>query len=161
MKQFIANLSDRERVLLAGGGGGALLVLLFLIAWHPFSRYVERLDDNVVAQRELRVWMQQAATEVKQLRGSAPARRGAGQSLLAVADSTARQHGLAAAMKRVEPEGTDKVRIRLEQAGFDDLTRWLELLVREHGVRIESITIDGRSQSGTVDARLALQAGTP
>ncbi|MGE0370285.1 MAG: type II secretion system protein GspM [Gammaproteobacteria bacterium] len=161
MKQFIANLSDRERVLLAGGGGGALLVLLFLIAWHPFSRYVERLDDNVVAQRELRVWMQQAAVEVKQLRGSAPARRGASQSLLAVADSTARQHGLAAAMKRVEPEGTDKVRIRLEQAGFDDMTRWLELLVREHGVRIESITIDGRNQTGTVDARLALQAGAP
>lgn len=161
MKQFIANLSRRERVLLAAGAGGVLLVLLFLIAWHPFSRHVDRLRDSVTAQRELRVWIQQAAAEVKQLRGSAPARRGGGQSLLAAADSTARQHGLAAAMKRVEPEGTDKVRIRLEQAGFDDMTRWLELLVREHGVRIESITIDGRNQTGAVDARLTLQAGAP
>jgi len=160
MKQFIANLSDRERVLLAGGGGAALLLLLFLIAWHPFSRHVERLDENVAAQRELRLWMQHAAAEAKRLRSSAPARGGAGQSLLAAADSTARQYGLAAAMKRVEPDGADKVRIRLEQAGFDDMTRWLELLVREHGVRIESITIDGRNQSGTVDARLTLQAGS-
>lgn len=161
MKQFIANLSDRERVLLAAGGGGALLMLLFLIAWLPFSRHVDHLRDNVIAQRELRSWMQQTATEVKQLRGSAPARKGAGQSLLAAVDSTARQHGLAAAMKRVEPEGTDKVRIRLEQAGFDDMTRWLELLVREYGVHIESITVDGRNQSGVVDARLTLQAGAP
>jgi general secretion pathway protein M len=161
MKQFIANLGRRDRILLAAGAGGALLVLIFLIAWHPFSRHVDRLRDNVIAQRETRAWMQQAAVEVKQLRGSAPARQGAGQSLLASADSTARQHGLAAAMKRVEPDGADKVRIRLEQAGFDDMTRWLELLVREHGVRIESITIDGRNQSGTVDARLTLQAGAP
>jgi general secretion pathway protein M len=161
MKQFIANLSRRDRLLLAAGAGGALLVLLFLIAWHPFGRHVDRLRDNAAAQRETRVWMQQAAAEVKQLRDAAPARRGTGQSLLAAADSTARQHGLAAAMKRVEPDGADKVRIRLEQAGFDDMTRWLELLVREHGVRIESITIDGRNQTGIVDARLTLQAGAP
>jgi general secretion pathway protein M len=161
MKQLIANLSDRERVLLSAGGGGAMIVLLFLIAWHPFSRHVDQLRDNVAAQRELHAWMQQAAMEVKQLRGSAPARNSAGQSLLSAADSTARQHGLAGAMKRVEPEGTDKVRIRLEQAGFDDMTRWLELLVREHGVHIESITIDGRNQTGTVDARLTLQANAP
>lgn len=159
MKEFIANLSRRDRVLLAAGGGGTLLVLLFLIAWYPFARHVDRLRDNVAAQRDTLAWMQQAAVEVKRLRGSAPARKGAGQSLLAAADSTARQHGLAAAMKRVEPDGTDKVRIRLEQAGFDDMTRWLELLVREYGVRIESITIDGRNQTGTVDARLTLQAG--
>jgi len=161
MKQLIANLSRRDRLLLAAGAGGALLVLLFLIAWLPFGRHVDRLRDNVAAQRETRVWMQQAAAEVKQLRGSTPARKGAGQSLLAAADSTARQHGLAAAMKRVEPDGADKVRIRLEQAGFDDMMRWLELLVREHGVRIESITIDGRNQTGVVDARLTLQAGAP
>jgi general secretion pathway protein M len=159
MKQFIANLSRRERVLLVAGAGGALLVLLFLVAWLPFSRHVDQLRENVAAQNELRAWMRQAATEVKQLRGNAPARKASGQSLLAAADSTARQHGLAAAMKRVEPEGTDKVRIRLEQAGFDDMTRWLELLVREHGVRIESITVDGRNQTGAVDARLTLQAG--
>ena len=159
MKQFIANLSDRERILLAVGGGGALIVLLFLITWVPFSRHVDQLRDSVTAQQELRAWMQQAAAEVKQLRGSAPARKGAGQSLLAAADSTARQQGLGAAMKRVEPEGTDKVRIRLEQAGFDDMTRWLELLRRDYSVRIESITIEGRNQTGTVDARLTLQGG--
>jgi general secretion pathway protein M len=161
MKQFIANLSDRERILLTVGGGGALIVLLFLITWVPFSRHVGQLRDTVTAQHELRAWMQQAAAEVKQLRGSAPTRNGAGQSLLAAADSTARQQGLAAAMKRVEPEGTDKVRIRLEQAGFDDMTRWLELLTRDYGVRIESVTVEGRNQTGTVDARLTLQAGAP
>lgn len=161
MKRLIANLSNRERVLLAVGGAGLAIVLLFLIAWLPFSRHVDRLHDTVAEQRELRLWMTRAAEEVKQLRGAAPTRKTMGQSLLSVADSAARQHGLAAAMKRVEPEGADKVRIRLEQAGFDDMTRWLELLAREHGVRIESITIDGRGQTGIVDARLTLQASTP
>jgi type II secretory pathway component PulM len=41
------------------------------------------------------------------------------------------------------------------------MTRWLELLTRDYGVRIESITVEGRNQTGTVDARLTLQAGTP
>ena len=161
MNKFLANLTPRERRWLLGGAGLLLVLLAYSLAWVPLSREVARLEEIVGEQRALLAWMEQAAEEAQRLRGlSSVAKRQRGhQSLLALSDQTARQAGLGGAIKRVEPEGQDKVRIRLEGAAFDDLVAWLEKLQIGHGVRIVSITVDRRDQPGLVDARLTLQAG--
>jgi len=161
VKQWLANLDPRERRWLLGGAVLLLILLVYSLAWHPFSKEVRRLEELVAEQRALAAWMEQAAREAQRLRGLR-ARAGnprAGRSLLALADQTARQDGLGSAIKRVEPEGQSKVRIRLEGAGFDDLVTWLEKLQVQHGVRILSITIDRRDTPGLVDARLTLAEG--
>ncbi|MFQ5487022.1 MAG: type II secretion system protein GspM [Gammaproteobacteria bacterium] len=161
MNKFLANLNPRERRWVLGGGALLLALLIYTLGWLPFSREVARLQNIVSEQRALAAWMEQAAREARRLRGlstGSTENRGR-RSLLALADQTAKQAGLGNAIKRVEPEGQDKVHIRLEQAPFDDLTAWLEKLQLGHQVRIVSITIDRQALPGLVDVRLTLEAG--
>ncbi|MDX9739851.1 MAG: type II secretion system protein M [Gammaproteobacteria bacterium] len=151
-------LGARDRLLLLVGGI-LLSLLLFLFAiWMPLDQRVERLRETVDRQLALRAWMAESAEEVRRLKASDPGQRVADQSLLAFTDRTAREAGLAGAMRRVEPEGNDRVRIVLEQAGFDAVTAWLEQLAGRFRVRIASITVERREEPGLVNVRVILQA---
>lgn len=157
MNKWLANLGAQERFLVIGTGVLVVLAIFYGGVWRPLSERVENLHGTVAEQRELRLWMREAAREADRLRGAGAATGAVGGSLLSIADRTAKQAGLGNAVRRVEPEGTGKVRIRLEQAAFDDLTRWLERLARESGVRVESITVNSGQRPGLVDARLTLE----
>lgn len=158
MKDLLAGLGARDRFLLLAGGVVIAIALLYGLVWKPLGDRVASLRVAVVDQAALLQWMQGTAQDIRQLRGQQ--RPGAGEraSLLSLTDRTARERGLGAAIRRVEPEGGDKVRIQLEQAPFDDMVGWLELLISRHGVRIEIISIDARDQAGLVNARLTLQS---
>ncbi len=160
MKELLAGLGARDRFLLLIGAVLITLVLLYVLAWKPLGDRVASLRSTVAEQGLQLQWMQGAAQEIQRLRGQQRPATGERASLLALTDRTARERGLGAAIRRVEPEGSDKVRIQLEQAPFDDMTVWLEQLVARHGVRIEIITIEARDQAGLVNARLTLQSPT-
>ncbi len=163
MKTWWNGLSERERWLVGGGSVLAALVLLYALLWQPFHNRLRDLRQTVAVQRRDLAWMQQAAAEIKQLgAGATPSapRREAGQpSLLTLVDQTARTAGLGSAMKRIEPQGEDKLRVQFEQVGFDPLLRWLGSLEQDYGVIMVNATIDRQTESGRVDARLILQGG--
>lgn len=160
MNQWFANLGSRERLLVILASTLLLLLVLYGVVWRPVDQRVERLQETVTEQRSLRHWMQKAAREVEQLRGAAGGAAVRHGSLLSITDRTANQAGLGGAVKRVEPEGSGKVRIQLEGAGFDDIANWLEGLAREFDIRVESITVDGSQGPGLVDARLTLEVAS-
>lgn len=162
LRRAFDRLSARDRLLAIIGS--ALLVLLVLVfaVWMPLDQRVDRLRDTVDRQLVLRAWMSDAAQEAQQLRASSgSAQRVEDQSLLAFTDRTAREAGLAGALRRVEPEGNDRVRIVLEQANFDTVATWLERLVGRFHVRIANVTVERREEAGLVNVRLVLQAPTP
>ncbi len=161
MKEFLANLSPRERRLLYIGSAVAAVLLFYLTVWAPLSAKVDRLRENVAEQQRLEAWMLQAKEEVLRLRQAAAGKiKRSRQSLLALTDQSAKRQGLAQAIKRVQPDGQNKVNIRLEGAAFDDVVTWLETLQAQHGVSVVSITVDRQDQPGLVDARLTLQGPT-
>lgn len=159
MKEFLANLNPRERRLVYIGGVIAAVLLFYAAVWAPLANKVERLRETVAEQQQLATWMQQASQEVQRLRKAAGSAKRPRQSLLALADQSAKRQGLGQAIKRVQPEGQDKVNIRLEGAAFDDVVTWLEKLQMQHGVRVATITIDRQDQPGLVDVRLTLEGG--
>lgn len=161
LNRYLAGLGQRERLMLAAGAAALAALLLYFAMWRPLDTRVDRLRETVGDQRTLLQWMETSAQEVQRLRGAQPRQRAERQSLLALADRTAREAGLGPAIRRVEPEGSDRVRIVLEQAGFDDMTAWLEQLVSRSQVRIDNVTIDNRPEAGLVNARLLLQAPAP
>ena len=73
-------------------------------------------------------------------------------------DSTARAGGLGPALKRIEPEGGDGVRVWLDGVAFDDLVKWLGTLSTSHGVDVVSASLERDEAAGRVNARLTLQA---
>ena len=155
-------LQPRERLILGAGTLLALILLLWALVWEPYVRDGERLAQRVRVEREDLAWMEQAATQVRHLRGSTRLKsRPAGQSLLALVDSTARTHQLGTALKRVQPDGQRAVRVWLEQAQFDTLLVWLERLASDYGVHVSGLVLERGEVAGQVNARVVLDGGAP
>ncbi|HEC20310.1 MAG TPA: type II secretion system protein M [Gammaproteobacteria bacterium] len=161
MKDWFMALETNERRMLLGGGTLLLVMLLYVGIWEPLSNKVATLRASTAEQTALLAWMRSAAQEVKQLRGRAgsTAIPASGGSLLSLVDRTARSGRLGGALKRVQPDGDQKVRVWLEAASFDDLVRWLATLETRHGVHVESSVFQALEAPGKVDARLVFTAG--
>ncbi len=162
LKSWWGGLQARERQLLGGGGLLLTVMLLWAFVWYPFTKELHRLRSSVTEQRELLAWMEQAAQEAKRLQGSQThsAPRGGRQSLLTIVDSTARSQGLGTSLKRVQPEG-EAVRVWLEQASFDTVLRWLNLVSQQHGVSITGLALERSATPGQVDVRAILAGPQP
>lgn len=164
MKAWWDNLSQRERWLLGGGVVALLVFLFYLQVWEPFQTSNRLLRQSVAEQRADLAWMRQAALEVKRLNaaGDSGGRAvGGGQSLLTVVDQTARAAGLSAALKRINPQGGDKLNAQLEQVEFDAFINWVGALEREHRITIVNMAVDRTDTAGLVNARVILQGSTP
>ena len=160
MKAWLDNLDPRERMMAAAGATLLVLFLLYILVWSPIHSGYDTLSDTVGEQRTTALWMQDSAqTLIRLKRSSGRAAQGlGGRSLLSVADSTARAGGLGPALKRVEPEGRDSVRVWLDGASFDVLVKWLGTLSTNFGINAETVTLERSSSAGRVNARLTLQA---
>lgn len=160
MRAWLAGLEPRERLLVIVAAVALILFLLFVLVLQPLHSSYNNLRASVAEQRETAQWMAQSARNFSQLKRNrgAPVKGLGGRSLLAVTDSTARAGGLGPALQRVEPEGSNGVRVWLEDAAFDDLVRWLARLGSAHGVYVDSLTLERSDAAGRVDTRLTLQA---
>jgi general secretion pathway protein M len=157
VRQLLAQIDVRHRPFVVSGAVLTLAVLIYAALWLPFSHRVDHLTDQVKEQRALEEWMRDAAAQVVRLRGTAATTPTDGRSLLALVDQTAKQSQLGSAIRRVEPDGEGKVRIQLEQAGFDDVLGWLQELSRRYDVHVDNITVDRIDLPGLVNARVSLQ----
>jgi len=162
MREWWEGLGTRERFIVIPGSVILIPFLLWVLVWRPLIGNVIQLEQEVASQRENVVWMQNAATELRQLRGSgAQAAAGlGGRSLLAVVDQSARSAGLGSGLKRIEPDTADAVRVRLEGVSFDTLVTWLDLLSRQHGIQASLVSIEREAGPGLVNVRLTLNASS-
>lgn len=158
MMQYWQNLQARDQRTLIIGGVAVTLLLIYSLVIDPFAQEVERLEKSVAADRELLAWMEQSAKQVKQLRGSAKEPARSNQSLLSLVDASAKQGGLGKALKQVKPEGTG-VRLRLEEASFDELAKWLGRLGTEQGVNVTTLTLNRTETEGKVNVTVVLERG--
>ncbi len=160
MMAWLESLAPRERLMVMVAAVVVVLLLAYALIWSPLrGGYLER-RDSVAGQRETAVWMQESAQKLAQLKSSGTRTQGLGrQSLLSLADSSARAGGLASALKRVEPEGGNSVKVWLEGASFDQLIQWLASLDERYGVSADTISMERVADAaGRVNARLTLQA---
>jgi general secretion pathway protein M len=159
MKEWLAGLEPRERLMVYLAAGVLLLVLVYLLLLRPFHVSHDRLRAGVADQRETVQWMQQSAAQVKQLQRSAASTSGGlgGRSLLSATDAAARAAGLGPSLKKVEPDGSQGVRVWLDGARFDDMVGWLDVMGTRYGVDVDTITIERGGSPGLVNARLNLQ----
>ena len=159
MKTWWNNLAVRDRRVLMIG----LVVVVATLAWLG-------LDELFAARTSLRqqvakaeadaAWMKQASASLAQMRQAGIVSSGdrAGRSLLALADTSARDSGLGAALKRVEPVNEGRVNVWFEGAPFDVMTTWLEALAQRYGVTVDEMSVDrvAGGGPGIVNARITL-----
>jgi len=162
MNQWWAGLNQRERRIVIVGSVAVMLTLIYLLVVEPLITHMQDLDSSVSKQTELLLWMQGSEQQVSNLRahsGSANQSISSGGSLLALVDQTAKRSKLSSAIKRVEPEGNEGVRIWLEQAPFDNVLRWLVKIQKSDGVEVSRISIEQQDSTGIVNTRISLKRG--
>ncbi len=163
MKAWLQNLNTRDRRALGIGSVVVLVAAIYALLWQPLHVRHQRAQEVVEEQRILWRWMQSAAGEARALgAGDQPQTQTlAGQSLLATIDRTVGVAHLKDSVKRIEPDGADRVRVWVEQAAFDSLIEWLGGLEQTHGIRVADIRVEPKGRPGQVGARLTLEGGTP
>lgn len=148
----------RERQVLTIGAVAVAAMLLWALVWKPLSDARSALiESNDRLAVELSTMRAGAAQLSGAQRGDDVARARAGRSLLALADAGVREIGLGAGLKRIEPDGEQRVRLRLEAVPFDPLIGWLETLTVQQGIRIAEMAATGTEYHGQVDVQLVLE----
>ena len=159
MKAYWLQLKPRERIIIIASGIILGVLFIYLLVLEPQFEKTERLTLSIAKQEKLLTWIKEASSEARQLQrtNNLNGVRPVGQSLLGLIDRTAKAGNLSDSMKRVEPDGSTRVRVWLEQASFDDITRWLETLERQYGLKVNSVVIDKEELPGRVNARLIFE----
>lgn len=160
MKDWYIGLEPRERLLVAIGTAVVLLALVWALLINPVYSASAAAERRIETKRDTLAFLRSAAAELAGASDPAAGRPDlAGQSLVVVIDRSARQAGLATALTNNQPIGEDGIRVRLENASFDALARWLGALNQGAGLAIESASLDRAPAAGRVNATLTLRQG--
>jgi general secretion pathway protein M len=155
MMQWWQSLQPRERLILGSGSVIALLILLWEFAWQPLSTDRESLRSAVVTKRQMLGDL---------ARAGAPGdpefdQPGDNQSLFVLIDQTAQASGLAGALTRARPNGSDEISVTFSNAPFDSLVAWLVSLSENNGIYVDGASINSSRQQGLVSGQLVLRRG--
>ncbi len=158
MREWLLGLESRERLFLIWGGVFAVGLIFYLGVLEPLHNGIAQKQEQVTNQQQQLAKLEGLIREYNKIGpgNDRPAGGDKNTSLLSVIDQTGSQFGLKSAMKRLTPDGTNKVRIHLENAGFDKLVEWLATLAKEHRLNIETLNLRPSDSQGAVNGNLTL-----
>jgi general secretion pathway protein M len=160
MKDWFLGLEKRERLFVLVGGAAGVVLVIWGLLLNPLYSTSAATANRIDTKRNTLAFLRVAAAEIA-ASGDAPAARPdlAGQSLVVVVDRSAREAGLGTALTRNQPVGDDGIRVRLDDASFDAVARWLATLNASSGLAIESASFDRTPAEGRVNASIVLRQG--
>ncbi len=161
MKAWFDNLQPRERLILIAAAAILLPLLIYLLVWEPAAKKVDTLRASVSAGQKQVAWLQQASAEAKALQarsGGAVAAQ-TSVSLISAVENSASERNLRSYLKRIEPQGSDKIAIDIDSAGFDDIVQWIDELQSRYGANVAQFTASRSDQPGRIQGRLVLSRG--
>jgi len=157
--QRLAALSPRERLLSVGVVVFIVFYGLYQLIIAPIAAETILLDQKINAQQQVYQAIKKTSVEVAGLRKKQQniVKSVDGHSLMAVLDASSNELEIKPAIKRMIPEGDDKVTLWLENIAFDKLTNWLAVLETKHAITVDQISINReQTNKGAVTAKLLL-----
>lgn len=157
MRAWYANLSDRDRRIVAIGGI-VVVILVILGTVLPLNRGIAQAKQRVATKQADLAFIRGAAPQIAAAGpiAGAPAQ---GASLIVLIDNSARESGLGKSLSSSQPTGERTLRVRFERVAFDGLVAWLARLAQNHGISVDSAEIEHAGEAGLVNAGLVLRAG--
>lgn len=159
MKDWFLSLTQRERIIIQVASLVIIAFFSYLFVVEPISKNYATYKKNVVIAAETLAWMKEAQREVKQLGGEQLQNRQpqGKQFILGVVEKSIRNTGLATVMKRLQPEADSGIRVWFENASFDKLIIWLEMMELKHGLLVNEINVERTDSVGLVNVRMFLE----
>lgn len=144
----------RERIVLAAGAVIAAVLIFWRLVWMPLTGGVAEMRAELDEKTRLHVDLLRAAAIAPR---EGPARSRSTQSVLVLVNQMVQGHGLGGAVTRTRLEGTNGVDVSFQNAPFNAVLSWLVALETEHGVSVESASINGSRQPGLVNGQIRLR----
>lgn len=157
LREWLDKLAPRERWLVLAAAAFAVFALVYVLALQPLYSARGRAAAKVEAQRSLLGDIEQVARRFGPQGAVSGPVPGNGESLVVLIDRSTRERGLGTYLKRNQPEGAAGVRLRLENAPFDDLTNWLAEVQSRHNLAAISASFDPSGEPGRVNSNLVLE----
>ncbi len=150
-------ISSRDRIMLNCLVVFLVVVIGFFLVIKPAFNAVEQAQLTLQGKQELLQWMKSNEHRAKSITGSGSKSKGRkpGQSLLALINQTSGRFQVS--LKRYEPEGSDKLRVWVEDIPFNSLIRWLNSLESSNAVSVINISIDSQKESGIINAKVVFK----
>lgn len=125
--------------------------------WEPLTEAREARRAEVAHHQTTLNLLEEARSDLQALLSQA-ARRAVDpdQSLLRLADESARAAGLAGALTRIEPVNENRINVWLDGARFDEVMSWLSSLSMSSGIQVEQMSATRQVDGSQVDVRVSL-----
>jgi general secretion pathway protein M len=154
MKEWFAQLNQREQMSLLALGLALALYMLYILVWSPLNSEREQLalQNSAIAESQVRV--DAMVSELLQLRAGG-VKNGTGRNLTSVInESTSR---LQIPVIRLQPNSRGEIQVRLENAAFDDVLQWLYQMEYTEHMLVREVSLTQSNTAGLVNvtARIA------
>lgn len=158
MLDYLKSINRSERTALIIGAVFVSCFLIYLIIFAPLHNSINNKQNILEDKIQTLNWMQQASREYLQLRKTKPQQstKYSNESLLTIIDRTTEKLRVRSFIRRIDPEGENRVQIWLERINFDDLIQLLNILQRNHNIGVENISVNRQSDQALVDARVTV-----
>jgi len=159
MKDWFANLEQREQWFVGIGGIVAILVILWALVWIPFDKGHNDLRTSVSTWEGALADLRVIRASMDAAPSTGPARPVAtAQSPVVVVDQTLRERALSNAATRQQPT-PNGVRVEFENVVFDQLVLWLGDLSNQHAMEVQAGNLRKAAQAGPgrINASLTLE----
>jgi general secretion pathway protein M len=155
IENWFGQLLPRERILVLVATGLIVVSVIYLAGIKPLYSGATETATRVADKEVLLQQLQQAAARVAPATSNTPV-QGSNQSIVVIIDRTTRIRNLSPYLKRNQPDGKSGVRLRFENAPFDELVTWIAELESGYGMSTSSTSIDGTGAPGRVNCSIVL-----
>jgi general secretion pathway protein M len=153
MKEWFAQRNQREQISLLVLGLALALYLLYVFVWSPLDTRREQLAGQNTAIADSQVRVDEMVSQLLQLRQSG-ARSGTKRNLTSVInESTSR---LQLPVIRLQPNSRGEIQVRLENASFDDMLKWLHEMEYGEGLLVREVSVTQANSAGRVNVTVRI-----
>jgi general secretion pathway protein M len=156
LQNWLRGMTPRERLMVGVTAVFVIIALVWLLLLNPLYTSKAKLETRVAEKSTLLVELQRRASQRNSTSVSGAQVQGLDQSIVVVIDRTTRLRGLSDYLKRNQPDGNNTVRLRFENAPFDDLVTWLSEVKTGYGLTTTSASIDLAGAPGRINCSLVL-----
>jgi type II secretory pathway component PulM len=144
MKEWFVRLNQREQMSVLLLAVALFLYLLYMLVWSPLDQRREELLVQNAAIAESLVRVDAMVSELLQLR-SGGAQPGVRRNLMSVINASTGR--LQLPVSRLQPNSRGEIQVRLEDAAFDDVLKWLHEMEFQEGLLVRELSV---TQTGTI-----------
>jgi general secretion pathway protein M len=157
MRDWYAQLNQREQLSVLVLGLAVLLYVLYMFIWSPLDEKRSALTEQNRSLTSSLTSVDAMVSEVLRLRKTGVSAT-AGRNLTVLINQSTRSRQIS--VSRLQPNSRGELQVRLENAAFDDLLGWLYDMEYKEGLLIREVSITEGGGVGRVNATVRIaQAG--